>query len=66
MFPAPALGLGIAASVMERFDWFPLTKDQLTMLMEGNSCDGREIFDLLGIKPIVFEVENLGYLKNPL
>jgi len=65
MFPAPALGLGIAASVMERFDWFPLTKDQLTMLMEGNSCDGREIFDLLGIKPIVFEVENLGYLKNP-
>jgi NADH dehydrogenase len=49
---------------MERFSWFPLTKDQLTMLMEGNSCDGREIFDMLGIRPIDFEVDNLGYLKQ--
>ena len=64
MLPAPAMGLGLAASIMERFSWFPLTRDQLIMLMEGNSCDGREIFELLGIKPIEFEVENLDYLKT--
>ena len=31
--------------------------------MEGNTGDSREIFSMLGIKPLRFDVENLAYLK---
>ena len=34
--PAPVLPVKILASILEGFEWFPVTKDQLTMLMEGN------------------------------
>lgn len=62
--PAPAWGVKIAAGLLERFPDFPITRDQLTMLMEGNTCDSREIFELIGIDPIPFNAETLQYLNR--
>ena len=62
--PAPALFIKLLANIFERFEWFPITKDQITMLMEGNVCNSEEIFSLLEIKPIPFNSESLSYLKE--
>ena len=62
--PAPALFIKLLANIFERFAWFPITKDQITMLLEGNVCNSEEIFSLLEIKPIPFNSESLSYLKE--
>ncbi len=38
MLPAPVIGVKIAATLFDRFAFFPVTRDQLTMLLEGNTC----------------------------
>ena len=40
--PAPVFPIKAIAGILERFSWFPITKDQLTMLIEGNVCDSTE------------------------
>ena len=62
--PAPALFIQLLAAIFGRFAWFPITKDQITMLMEGNICDSEGIFNMLEIKPIPFNSESLSYLKD--
>lgn len=62
--PAPVGVMRAAASLLDRFEWFPVTGEQLQMLMEGNVCDGSEAWRLFGIKPKRFTVENLGYLAG--
>jgi NADH dehydrogenase len=61
--PAPAGLVGAVAAVFDRFPWFPVTRDQLTMLMEGNTGDSSEVFADLGIEPTPFGVEQLSYLR---
>ena len=61
--PAPAFGIKILASLLERFEWFPVTRDQITMLVEGNTVD-KYYFNDFSIKAISFEAGNLSYLKN--
>lgn len=63
--PVPALQVRFAATVFERFDFFPVTRDQLTMLLEGNTCDASELFSLLGIEPVPFDQASLAYLRLP-
>ena len=63
--PAPVLPVKIVASLFDRFPWFPIAKDQLTMLLEGNTCDGTEAFNLFNVKePIKFNIDTLDYLYN--
>ena len=62
--PAPVIIIKLFATILERFSWFPITKDQITMLMESNICDSKEIFNILGIKPKPFNSESLSYLKE--
>jgi uncharacterized protein YbjT (DUF2867 family) len=64
VLPAPAWGVKVAAALMQRFDWFPLTADQVTMLMQGNAADGSEAFRLFGIEPTAFDEAALGYLAR--
>jgi hypothetical protein len=52
------------ASLFERFSWFPVTKDQLTMLVQGNTCDSDRLFSENDIRPIAFSSENLSYLRE--
>jgi NADH dehydrogenase len=63
MLPAPALVLEPVAAVLGRFSWFPVTRDQLRMLLAGNicECDGLARLD---IKPIRFDQAALSYLSG--
>ena len=61
--PAPVAVIKIAASILDRFKWFPVTRDQLTMLMEGNTVS-TNYFDDFSINPRIFSMENLEYLKE--
>ena len=65
LIPAPVLPIKILATIFDRFGWFPISRDQLTMLLEGNTCSGKEAFDFFGIKePIEFNLESLNYLSD--
>ncbi len=62
--PAPAWGVKAVARVFEGFAWFPLTADQVTMLMQGNEADGSRAFTQFGIEPTRFGESALGYLAR--
>jgi uncharacterized protein YbjT (DUF2867 family) len=64
MVPAPVYTLRILATLFDGFEWFPVTRPQLEMLMEGNECDGSEAWSLLGIEPRRFTAEALRYLAG--
>ena len=59
--PAPVHAIKIAASIFEKYEWFPVTRDQLTMLMEGNTVS-ENYFGPFSIFPKDFIKNNLGYL----
>jgi uncharacterized protein YbjT (DUF2867 family) len=62
MIPVPAGPVMLAASLLDRFSFFPITRDQFRMLLDGNTCDSRELFALLDISQRSFNMENLAYL----
>lgn len=62
--PAPVMVINIAATLFDRFAFFPVTRDQLKMLLAGNTCDQRTL-DLLDITPLPFDAERLSYLQKP-
>lgn len=64
MLPAPALAIRTAAALLEQFPWFPITRDQITMLLEGNTCGGDTGFQRLGMVPTPFDLEALSYLRT--
>ena len=61
--PVPSWGIGAAAAVLGWLPFFPVTRDQITMLMEGNTCDGSNFYRDFDIEPTAFTPENLGYLR---
>lgn len=63
MVPASAIAIKAAASVLDSQPWFPITKDQITMLLEGNVCDDPSAFPRLGIEPSCFDEKSLAYLN---
>ncbi|MEY6432814.1 NAD(P)H-binding protein [Thioalkalicoccus limnaeus] len=63
MLPAPAAVIKAVAGLLDRWPWFPITRDQITMLMEGNVCDSTEAFKRLGIVPTAFDAAALDYLR---
>ena len=62
MVPAPVFAVKSIAAILDRFSWFPVTADQLTMLVEGNTCDSSKFFSENKLVPIPFNEENLSYL----
>jgi NADH dehydrogenase len=60
--PAPALPIKILAMLLDSFPWFPISKDQLNMLMEGNICNSDKTYKDFNFKPKPFIKENLSYL----
>ncbi|MBS1202642.1 MAG: epimerase, partial [Chromatiaceae bacterium] len=63
MLPTPALAVSAVAGLLERFPWFPITRDQLRMLLEGNVCHENDGFARLGLSPQHFRPEALAYLR---
>jgi uncharacterized protein YbjT (DUF2867 family) len=61
--PVPVMPVRLAAALLDRFDFFPLSRDELTMLMEGNSVTTQRDFEMLGIKPVAMTVDQLAYLR---
>ncbi len=53
-FPAPSFIMKPLVRIMDRFPNFPLTSDQLTMLLEDNVCDTQEVENVFGFRPASF------------
>ncbi len=64
MMPAPVMPIKILTKLFDRFSFFPITHDQITMLLEGNTCDSKELFDTFEISPILFNHRSLSYLRK--
>jgi len=64
VIPVPASQVKLIAAIFDRFSWFPITRDQITMLLQGNTCDSSEHYKEFDIDPIYFSVENLDYLMS--
>jgi NADH dehydrogenase len=62
--PVPATAVHVAAALLDRFRFFPITRDQLAMLMEGNTVPTTDDFELLGLRPAAMTVDRLGYLRT--
>lgn len=58
----PLALMRLVVPIMEKFSFFPITSDQITMLVQGNTCDGswRKTF---GFEPTGFEAGIRSYLK---
>ena len=63
-FHQPVWTMQFAASLCGRFRWFPLTPGQLTMLMEGSTCDPTAFFEDFGLTPEPFQDGLASYLPE--
>jgi len=62
ILPMPIGLMRIAATLLDRLPFFPVTRDQLTMLAEGNTADSAELRALIGREPRPFAPAELAYL----
>ena len=63
LIPVPVFPVKVIAGIFGRFQWFPVTIDQLNMLLKGNICSAKALKDF-GIEPIPFNETNLKYLNE--
>ena len=64
VLPMPIALMKLAATGLDWLPFFPVTRDQLTMLAEGNAADPQALRALIGREPRAFSAENLRYLKS--
>ncbi len=62
ILPMPIALMKIAATLLDWVPVFPVTRDQLTMLAEGNSASPADLETLIGSAGKAFVPQNLGYL----
>lgn len=62
--PMPIGLMRVGATLFDWLPFFPVTRDQLTMLEEGNVADPGELTSLIGREALPFDVDNLGYLAG--
>lgn len=62
--PVPVWALTPLATLMDRYAFFPITRDQLVMLLNGNTCDSTQVFKTFGLVPVRFTADSLSYLKG--
>ena len=51
----PVFPLRLATSALQHAPGYPLTTDQITMLLEGSTCDEKPFYEILGLEPISLE-----------
>jgi NADH dehydrogenase len=61
--PIPIRVVKFLAYIFDRFSWFPVTQDQLTMLIQGNVCDSYKYYADFNIDEINFNITSLKYLS---
>ena len=64
VLPVPIGLMKLGARLLDWVPAFPVTRDQLTMLAQGNTAPPGELQTLLGKTPRAFNAENLDYLKQ--
>ena len=64
IIPMPTGIMKLAALFLDWLPFFPVTRDQLTMLEEGNVADASELQKILGREPRFFNGETLQYLNQ--
>jgi uncharacterized protein YbjT (DUF2867 family) len=64
ILPVPVGLMRIGATLFDWLPFFPVTRDQLTMLAEGNTVDPSIIESLIGRPPKAFTPDNLSYLSR--
>ncbi|OQX15263.1 MAG: epimerase [Desulfobulbaceae bacterium A2] len=62
--PVPVAVVAAIAALCDRFPWFPVTRDQLIMLLEDNVCQEEGALRELGVTPIPFSAQHLAYLRK--
>ncbi|MFT5448160.1 MAG: hypothetical protein ACI9DC_003339 [Gammaproteobacteria bacterium] len=60
--PVPLAAMGLLATLLDGLPFFPVTRDQLKMLAQGNSADPNALEALLGRPATAFARDNLSYL----
>ena len=64
IIPMPIGLMRLAATLLDWLPFFPVTRDQLTMLEEGNVADESALRALIGREPQAFTTESLAYLAR--
>lgn len=64
ILPMPTALMRVAAALLDWLPVFPVTRDQLTMLEEGNTADPAVLRQLIGRDPQGFTVDALRYLNK--
>ncbi len=64
ILPMPIGVMKLGASLLDWLPFFPVTRDQLTMLAEGNTADPATLEKLIGRAPKAFTPEALSYLST--
>ena len=63
ILPLPIGAMRLGASLFDWLPLFPVTRDQLTMLAQGNEATADELASLIGQPPVEFSREALAYLR---
>lgn len=64
ILPMPINAMKLGAALFDWLPFFPATRDQLTMLAEGNTADPGVMSKLIGRDPLIFDAANLNYLAG--
>ena len=64
IIPMPIGLMKIAAFFLDWIPFFPVTRDQLTMLEEGNEAGSDALQKIIGRTPRSFDSESLSYLNS--
>jgi NADH dehydrogenase len=64
ILPMPIGIMKLAATLFDWLPFFPVTRDQLTMLAEDNTADPNELEQLAGRKLAAFDASRLAYLAD--
>ncbi len=64
ILPMPIGVMKLGATLFDWLPFFPVTRDQLTMLADGNTAEPDDLAGLIGREPAAFSPENLDYLDR--
>jgi NADH dehydrogenase len=64
VIPMPISVMKLAALLLDWIPQFPVTRDQLTMLAEGNAVESDELVRIIGREPCRFDSDSLAYLPD--
>ena len=64
ILPMPIGFMKLGATLFDWLPFFPVTRDQLTMLADGNAAEPDDLVALIKREPAAFSPENLDYLAG--